>query len=417
MSGDRKGPPVRNRYVHVLFGVIAVIVLVFVLTRETPPRTDSPSAPAPAAVDTGGATTTPIGSDAPTPTDATSTSAARPEEVTTTTPPPQESEERMTDASAYLEALAGFKLTLQGMVVEISAANTDWDNREVTGVRFNDVEATIVDVAQRVGIFERVVRDQEVPDVLRDRHHGVGGPLRNAERLSELAPQVLDGLRLPPPDDGSVRRAALAEFIDAVDVFNSSVDDLLLYVEENASDLGLMIRASTTVATTSPGAEIVEEATAPTDTPVAGSLSAEAIAYAAGLTRFKVMVGELIETSNDANLAWDSKEAGVTYRITETALTEVLNRFVALRDAVGGQQVPGSLETRGAVVIESASGLVPPAEAMLEGLRLPAPEDGSARRAALADLKAAANDFISTVDELASYIEENVESLGLMAGG
>ncbi len=417
MSGDRKGPPVRNRYVHVLFGVIAVIVLVFVLTRETPPRTDSPSAPAPAAVDTGGATTTPIGSDAPTPTDATSTSAARPEEVTTTTPPPQESEERMTDASAYLEALAGFKLTLQGMVVEISAANTDWDNREVTGVRFNDVEATIVDVAQRVGIFERVVRDQEVPDVLRDRHHGVGGPLRNAERLSELAPQVLDGLRLPPPDDGSVRRAALAEFIDAVDVFNSSVDDLLLYVEENASDLGLMIRASTTVATTSPGAEIVEEATAPTDTPVAGSLSAEAIAYAAGLTRFKVMVGELIETSNDANLAWDSKEAGVTYRITETALTEVLNRFVALRDAVGGQQVPGSLETRGAVVIESASGLVPPAEAMLGGLRLPAPEDGSARRAALADLKAAANDFISTVDELASYIEENVESLGLMAGG
>lgn len=417
MSTARQRPRLRNRYAHVLFGIVVVAVLLFVLTRESTPETDSSSLPASTAAETDGASAPSTNSDPSVTTGATTSSASGQEEAITTTSPTALFEVLGPEGLAYREALNGFKVTLQGMVVEISAANSDWDNRAVTGARFDDVEASIADVVQRVGDFGQMVRSQVVPDALRDRYDAPEGPLQNAVRLADLVSEVLAGLRLPPPDDGTVRRAALTDFIVGVDTFNRSVDDLLLYMEENASDLGLTTMSPTTTASTQPIVDPPEETTTTTTTfQASGTLSVEATAYVQGLSRFKVMLAELVESSNETNLAWDSKEPDATYRVTESALIEVLDRITALRDAVGNHEVPEPLADRGAVVIEMAAGLVPPAEAMLEGLRLPVPEDGSTRRAALANLSRAAGGFTSAVDEVAGYVEENAESLGLLEG-
>ena len=88
---------------------------------------------------------------------------------------------------------------------------------------------------------------------------------------------MLEGLRLPPPDDGSVRRAALADFIDGVDVFNGSVGDLIRHVEEDAAELGLTVKVSATTTSTQPRREPSEDTT--TTTRPARQLSAEASSY------------------------------------------------------------------------------------------------------------------------------------------
>ena len=413
MTSRRRDAPARNRFAHVLFAVLAAAVLVFVLTREDSPQPDPDVTTVPAMVDT-----TPPSEPATATTSraATSTSAGIQDEGTTAaTSPAEEFEVISPEALSYTQGLAGFKATLQTMVVEISAANSDWDNREGTGVGYAEIEASIVDVVQRVQALQQVLQDQETPGPIRDRHLGPGGPVQQVGLLVDLADAVLEGLRLPPPDDGSVRRAALADFIDGVEVFNRSVDDLIRHVEENASALGLTVNVSATTTTSTQPRQETSEGTTTTTTQPARQLTAEASSYVVGLVGFKDVLAELVETSSAANLAWDnSAETGVTYRATESALVEVLNRTAVFRSAVEGHRIPAPLGTRGQRIVALAAGLGPPAEAMLEGLRLPAPEDGSARRAALADFNSAAAAFTEAVDDLVSDVEENAESLGLM---
>lgn len=404
---------------------MAIAVLVFVLTRDDTPGSD-PSVP-PTAPETSAVPEPASNTGSRTSTGATTTSAGIPDSAaSTTTSTPGRFEVLSPEAVTYAEAMDGLKEMLQTMVVEISAASSDWDDREVTGARYDAVDAALVDVVQRVAALEQAVRDLAVPPAVQDRHEGSDGPVRQATQLVELAEAVLEGLRLPPPDDGSARRAALAEFINGVDGFNRSVDDLIRHVEENAPELGLTIRVATTTTTTttrtsedppvSTTTTITTTTTATTATrPDAELLAeAEAIAYLEGLTRFRVMLAELVAAGNDASLAWDDNEAtGVTYRATETALIEMRDRITALSNAVTDQRVPDALAGQdGENVVESAAGLVPPAEAVLEGLRIPAPEDGSARREALASLQSAAAAFDAAVEELARYVEENAGSLG-----
>ena len=411
MNNRRRSGPIGNRFAHILFAVLAAAVLVFVLTRE-----DSPE-PAP------GVTTVPTMVDTSPPAepaDTTSslagvaTSAGVVENGTSTTTLIAEQFEVLSpEAAAYTEGLAGFKSTLQTMVVEISAASSDWDNREQTDAGYGSIEATLVDVVRRVEALQQVLQDQAVPVPVQDRHLGPGGPVEQVGLLVDLAEAVLEGLRLPPPDDGSARRAALADFIDAVDVFNRSVDDLISHVEESASGLGLTVKVSATTTSTQPREEIPEETTPTTQPP--RQLSSEASSYVVGLVGFKDVLSDLVESSNTANQAWDNAEGtGATYRGTESALVEVLERIMAFRSAVEAHRIPDSLATRGRRVVELASALVTSADAVLDGLRIPAPEDGSARRAALADFNSAATDFTAAVDDLVSDIEENAESLGLL---
>ena len=411
MSSAGRGSPRRNRIAHVLFAVVVAVAIVFVLTRNESSQPDSGT--------TSIASTVLSGSDleAPTTTSSRATTTRSAEVLTSvtavTTSPPEEFEVLSADALSYIKGLEGFKETLHAMVVRSNATNSDWNNREEAGAGYRETESVLADVVRGLWALEQALRDQEVPPAIQGMHQGPDGPIDQAGRLVTLAQAVLEGLQLPAPDDGSTRREALADFNAGADEFNLRVDGVIRHLEENAAELGLATRVATTTTTSEPGQDSPVEAT--TTTQPGLELSAEAISYVEGLVMSKAVVEELLASSNAANLAWDStEETGVTYRETGSALVEVLEKTAALRAAVQNHSLPDGLEARGQRVIDQAAGLVAAAEAVLEGLRIPAPEDGSVRRATLADFNMTAADFVLAADEVISYIQEHAGSLGLL---
>ena len=397
-------PPRNNRYIHIVFGVVAVAVVLFIFTRDD-------SDPVEATTTTVGQTlaatteTTRTPGDTTLPTETTAVTAgtgsvtSTPATTTTTTPegepqPPVES------ATAYVDGLAEVKAILAELASELSAASRAWDNRDDSGALYKDTESTISGVVDRTRSLEGTIRNLPVPSSLVGRHEGAQGPVGRAAGLVPLAEAVLEGLRIPSPDDGSTRRTAVAGFVSAAEAFIGSVDDLIRHVEENAEDLGLVVAASPTTTTTSqPPRE----------------LSDEALSYVNGLRGFKEVLSDLVARTSADNQAWDNtRETGFTYRETTASLNDTIDRARSFHEQVRGLPVPESVGPLGDGPIQHAARLPALAEAILAGLRLPAPEDGSVRRAALADFVAAADDFANSVDNLVTYIDENAVSLGLL---
>ena len=379
-----------------------VAVAVFVFTRDEPDPADSTT------VTTGPpvTATTGIAETDPDPTQPATTTAAVGETAGTTTPttsPGPEGPALNAAATTFLDGLAGVKATLAQLVAEISAANEAWDNRGETGARFEDTEAAISGVIDRTRALQESIRSLPVPSILADPRQGLQGLVQQATELVPLAEAVLEGFRLPSPDDGSARREALADFVAAAETFTSTVDDLVRDVEENAQDLGLAPPPSAVTTTT------------PTTTPSPAELSGEALAYINGLQGFKQALANLVAQAEAANRDWDNNaETGVTYRETAAALGETINQARSFNEQVRGLPVPGPVGTLGDGPIQHAARLPGLAVGMLEGLRIPAPDDGSTRRAALAALVGSADDFAGSVDSLVAYIEENAAALGLV---
>ena len=394
--------PKKNRYAHIISAVLVVAVALFVFTRDEPDPADSTT------VETGPPVTATEGTveaapDATQPATTTAAAGATAGTTTPTTSPGREGPALDSSSSAFLDGLAEAKATLARLVEEISAANEAWDDRDETGARFEDTETAISGVIDRTRTLQESVRSLPVPSTLADRPQGLQGLVQQATELVPLAEAVLEGLRLPSPDDGSTRREALADFVAAAEAFSSTVDDLVGNIEENTQDLGLTAPPSdattTTPATTRPPAE----------------LSGEAVAYINGLQGFKQALADLVAQAEAANRAWDnSAETGATYRETSAALGEAIDQARSFNEQVRGLPVPGPVGTLGDGPIQHAARLPALAEGMLEGLRIPAPDDGSTRRAALAAFLASAEDFAGSVDSLVAYIEENAAALGLV---
>ena len=404
-SGGRG--PWKNQYAHILFAVVVVAVVVFVFTRDESDRVEATTTTSgPAVVTTTETTQAPAD-----PSGATVATLATAETGTTTTPttttasrePPVLNESAIT----FVDGLNEVKSILAQLVSDISAANEAWDNRAETGARFEDMEAALSGVIDRTRALEETTRSLPVPPGLTDSHEAPGGPLERAAALVPLAQAVLEGLRLPSPDDGSTRREALADFVAAADAFTSSIDDVIRQVEDDAEDLGLALGTSpTTTATTTPTTQPPRE------------MSQDALSYINGLRDFKQVLADLVAEADGANRAWDnSGETGATYRETAAALNDAIERARSFHEQVRSLPAPEPVGTLGDGPIQHAARLPTLAEAMLEGLRIPAPDDGSARRAALGDFVEAAEDFATSVDNLVSYIEENANTLGLVAGG
>ena len=142
-------------------------------------------------------------------------------------------------ATAYLEGLTEFKETVEDLVAEINTANGDWDNRSETGVSFSETASALVDIRERTQALATAVRDHQVPSVLVDIHSGPDGPVGRAAELATLAEAVLAGLRLPAPEDGSQRRAALDDFNSVAEAFNATADSVIQHAVDNAKVLGL----------------------------------------------------------------------------------------------------------------------------------------------------------------------------------
>ena len=401
-AGKRR--PRKNRYTHIVFGLAVVAVIVFIFTRDDSDLPEpTPTTSPPTTVATTQTTKVATATTPPT----TTTAAAEPAASaasTTSTAAPQEVTQVLNQVTvAYVEGLIGFKDSMTELVSELTAANLAWDDRDATGVSFRETASALADIVDRTRALAESVTDHPVPSVLEDLHRGPLGPVEQAAGLVPSAEAVLEGLRIPAPDDGSTRRAALADFNAAAEEFGRSVDELTRHVEENVGALGVTVPASTTTptSTTQPPRE----------------LSDEAVAYIEGLTRFKEVLAELAAEGNAASQAWDNKaETGAPYRATAAALRGMIDQARAFGEQVRGHPVPGPIGPLGEGPIEQAARLAPLAEAVLEGLRIPAPEDGSVRRAALADFNAAAEAFANSVDILISHIDENAVSLGLVKG-
>ena len=401
-KSPRKGAPKKNEYAHIVFVLVVLSVIVIVFTRDDSDRTDptTTTTPTPVAPVAPVATTQTTPATSTTTPQTTTTSTAGPAVSTTVTTVPQEAPVVLDQvAITYMEGLVGLKETLAELVAEINAANQAWDNRAETGVSYRGTASALVDTVDKAQAFGESVRGHQVLSILRSLHEGPDGPIEQAARLAPLAEAVLAGLRIRAPEDGSARRDALADFNTAAEDFNRSADTMISHTEENAETLGLTVSPQ---GTTRPSTELSDEATA----------------YVDSLAVFKETLAGLVTEMNTVNRAWDNRaETGVRYSRTTSALVEISERARAFHERIEDHPVPSPVVTLGAVPIEQAARLAPLAEAVLAGLRIRAPDDGSARRDALADFNTAAKDFNRSVDDVATYVDRNAEALGLTKDG
>ena len=397
MAGRRREYARSARWTAYIVGAAAVAAILFIVLRggfgdgsdRTEPVATAPSTTAVTTLTPGTPTTRSV-----------TTTAAVPAPSTTA---PQESAVTLTPlATAYLEDLAGFRKTLDDLVGEINRVNRAWDDRDETGVTFSATQSALVASAEEARALSDQVESQSVPPSVRGIHGEPGGPIEQATRLASLAEQVLAGLRLPAPDDGSRRRAALEDFNAAAADFGSSVDRMVRYVDENAEALGLAVIDRSPTGAAPPDADLPDEAAA----------------YVDALTRFKEVLAGLVGEMNTVNAAWDNRtDTGVTYTETASSLVDIIERTETFRDQVRDQPAAGILTALAQGPPREAALIARSAAEVLAGLRIPAPDTGSERRAALDDFNAAAEAFNASVDLVVSDVYAEASSSSLAGDG
>ena len=314
---------------QVILGLVLVAVVVFVITNRdrgddlgsattiapgtttaAPDGTASteattttpPTAAISAATTTTPTTTTPSVTTATTEA-ATSTTAG----ATTTT---------LADATGpeYAAGLAEARRTLTLLVEEMADTNRVFDNRYSTGPDYRMTRDAILTVVAGVRALAGQATGMDVPTALAHLHEGPGGPIELTTRLVPLAESVLAGLRLPFPEDGSVRRSALADYTAASEGFDTAINEMIDRVRDDAGSLG--------VATTEPDSD---------------GLAEDATLYLEELSSLTGTATRLLGDLTDANQAWDGQlEVGASYRQTEAALLDIIDRDPDLRS--GGQE-------------------------------------------------------------------------------
>ena len=426
--------PRRNIAAHVFLGLAAAAVIVLIFTRggsdqpdPGPDRqqaaaeatTSSPASSAPVE-DAGGP---PAAVETSTAAETSAAAETAPEEAdggvpdeepqgagdpgAAAEPAPEEEQQQeepaaglSAEASQYLLALSAFAAAADGLVSDMGAVNRSWDEEKGDApdepsyrARYREAESALEDILDRVRGFTAGVRNQPVPAPVALQ----GGALaEQAARLPGLAEDVLAGLRRPRPDDGSARRAALADFNAAAAGFSRSAAALAARIEQDAAGLGLAAGGTASDAAPSGAQPQPDEA--------------DAAAYLEGLAGFRDELNRLAADIGEIHRSWDEEKGDAPdepsyrarYREAESALEDALRRMRSFHVRVQALPVPSSVQALGAGPESLTPRLVSSAEGMLAGLRRPRPDDGSARRAALADFDEAVRSFGVMVDRLAA---------------
>ena len=161
-------------------------------------------------------------------------------------------------ALAYVDAMNGFRQAVDGLVRDINTVNEVWGSGEEAGRSYSETEAALVSVAEQTRDLADRVRYQRVPIETRGMHGEPGGPVRLASELADLADQVLAGLQVPAPNDGSERRAALQAFNQIADDLKISISRVLTYIDEASRTNGLLtVSGQTTTTRALPQVELV----------------------------------------------------------------------------------------------------------------------------------------------------------------
>ena len=301
-------------------------------------------------------------------------------------------------ANAYVQGMVQALETLTDLGRQINTVNQDWDNRSETAPTFSETEASLLANVDNLQTLSDSVRYQRVPLVLRGIHGRPEGPIQEAAKLIPLAEAVLAGLKVPAPDDGSQRREALQQFNSAAQNFTSSVEHVFEHIDKNAEALGLTANPPATPTTTLPDIQ----------------LSEEGLAYVEGLTELRDSLAELVSEINAVNQAWDDRtDNNLSFPTTESALMEVSERARIFFEQVRDHPVPRPIRGLAEDPPRKASPIAEKASEVLAGLRLPAPNSGFERLAALDDFNAAAEQFNSTVDHVISDVYAHAHTSGL----
>ena len=216
---------------QVILGLVLVAVLVFVITNRdtgddlesgttiasvgtTTAAAGTPTSEATTTTTPGASTTTATtpATTAPTTSTPTTASADTTAATTATTAVATTTTEADATGPEYAAGLAEARRTLALLVEEMAATNQVFDNRYSTGPDYGMTRDAIRTVVAGARALAGQAAGMEVPPALADLHTGSGGPIELTARLVPLAEAVLAGLRLPFPEDGSARRAALADY-------------------------------------------------------------------------------------------------------------------------------------------------------------------------------------------------------------
>ena len=406
----------RNIVPHVFLGLAVAAVIVLIFTRGGSDQPDPPpesrpaaEAAAPSSVPGGsgagdpaqpaGADTAAAAGEGP-PEEAEAPVASGTTVVTTETivaspaPAPDEPEEETAavlsaEASGYLLGLSAFQAALDGLAADMGAVNRSWDAEKGDApdepsyrARYRQAESALENILDRVRGFRADVRAHPVPAPVAEQGLALSGL---AAGMVDSAEGVLAGLRRPRPDDGSARRAALADFEAGAADFSRRAAGLAVLIEQNASALGLTAAGA--------GASAAPDEAAS--------------AYSRGLADFREELDGLAAEMGAVNRSWDAEKGDAPnepsyrarYRQAESALENILGRVRGFHTRVQAHPIPASARAPGAGPEALTAGMVDSAEGVLAGLRRPRPDDGSARRAALSDFNEAVREFGRRVDE------------------
>ena len=301
-------------------------------------------------------------------------------------------------AESYVMAMVGTQATLEHLARQMNAINQEWDRRTDNGLSYSEAESTLTGTLEDVITFRDSVRYQRVPPVLRGIHGEPSGPIHHAGALIPLAEAVLAGLRIPAPNEGSERQEALSHFNATAQEYIQSVEHLLKHIARNAEALHLTTNNPVPTTTTYALVELSEEGTA----------------YVEGLTEFKVSLESLVADINAVNEAWDNRtETAVSFSETEAELEQIAGLAQEFYEQVQNHPVPRPVRGLGESPPREAAPVAEKAAAVLAGLRIPAPNPGFERLAALDDFNAAAERFNSSVEHVIAEVHTHAPTSGL----
>lgn len=151
---------------------------------------------------------------------ATSTTVAGPVATTTTLPSVQ----------AEYNRQLGFRVTTADeLVTRAQGINTDFDNRDTTGLDYQSALAALRTLSDDTQTFRNTMGFLEVPEDdlpgITDLHREM---VSQAQEMVNQADAMVAGLQ--SPDTGQARRAALAAYEAAAEEYKTKVDELIAFV-------------------------------------------------------------------------------------------------------------------------------------------------------------------------------------------
>jgi hypothetical protein len=146
-------------------------------------------------------------------------------------------------------------------------------------------------------------------------------------------------------------------------------------------------------------------ATTVLDAPPAASDVDRYLEYGDAITTAHTSVEDLLAVANSVNQAWDQRET--SYESIHTILVGLEDQLGELQDLMAGLLPPPGFEAKHREVSDLVDGLLVGADGMIKGLE--APDDGSARREALAGFGGAAQAIMTTLDEVESDLGVRVQ--------